>query len=182
MSHKTWQPFFVLSKFNRSGFTLLELLVVVAIIGLLATLSILALNNARMLARDARRKADLRQIRTALEMYYDVNDKYPRAGGCSYGTNCYIYSTNAGNWFAALSPYLAKAPRDPINNIAGPWYDGQYSYIYGNVSADGQIFDLAAQLENKNDPDRCEIKKYILNWTKGVWCGIYSKQLYTNTP
>ncbi|MFZ2310023.1 MAG: prepilin-type N-terminal cleavage/methylation domain-containing protein [Patescibacteria group bacterium] len=64
-------------KKNQQGFTLIELLVVVAIIGLLATLSIVALNNARARARDARRVADVKQIQTALELYYNDYGIYP---------------------------------------------------------------------------------------------------------
>ena len=62
---------------NKQGFTLIELLVVIAIIGLLSTLSILALNQARARARDAKRVADVKQIQTALEMYFNDNNKYP---------------------------------------------------------------------------------------------------------
>jgi prepilin-type N-terminal cleavage/methylation domain-containing protein len=64
-------------KKNRKGFTLIELLVVIAIIGILSTLSVLALNSARARARDAKRISDIRQITTALEMYYNLNDNYP---------------------------------------------------------------------------------------------------------
>jgi type II secretion system protein G len=62
---------------NKKGFTLIELLVVIAIIGLLSTLSVVALNNARARARDARRVADIKQIQTALELYFNANNKYP---------------------------------------------------------------------------------------------------------
>jgi prepilin-type N-terminal cleavage/methylation domain-containing protein len=62
---------------NRNGFTLIELLVVIAIIGLLATLSIIALNNARAKSRDAKRVADVRQMQTALELYYNDVQSYP---------------------------------------------------------------------------------------------------------
>ena len=145
---------------NRGGFTLIELLVVIAIIGLLSTISIIALNDARLRARDARRKADLKQIRLALEMYYDANGLYPPAGVCAYGSNCYIYSTSGASWFPALAPYLSKAPLDPKNNAGGPWHTGNFSYSYGNVRADGQGFDLVGQLENHNDPDRCQLRHY----------------------
>jgi len=64
-------------KKNQQGFTLIELLVVIAIIGLLSTLSIVALNQARARSRDARRLADVKQIQTALEMYYNDKNTYP---------------------------------------------------------------------------------------------------------
>ncbi len=60
-------------KKTNKGFTLIELLVVIAIIGLLATLSVVALNNARERARDSRRVSDVKQIQTALELYYNAN-------------------------------------------------------------------------------------------------------------
>ncbi|HQB76688.1 MAG TPA: prepilin-type N-terminal cleavage/methylation domain-containing protein, partial [bacterium] len=65
----------------RKGFTLIELLVVIAIIALLSTLSVVALNNARVKSRDARRLSDIKQIRTALEMYFNQNNSYPIDGG-----------------------------------------------------------------------------------------------------
>jgi prepilin-type N-terminal cleavage/methylation domain-containing protein len=64
-------------KNNKKGFTLIELLVVIAIIGLLATLSIIALNSAQAKARDVKRLSDVREIRTALEMYFASENSYP---------------------------------------------------------------------------------------------------------
>jgi len=62
---------------NKKGFTLIELLVVIAIIGLLSTLAIVALNSARQKSRDAKRVADIKQIQTALEIYYNDEFEYP---------------------------------------------------------------------------------------------------------
>jgi len=59
------------------GFTLIELLVVIAIIGLLSTLAVVALNSARQKARDAKRVADIKQVQTALELFYNDNSGYP---------------------------------------------------------------------------------------------------------
>lgn len=55
----------------KKGFTLIELLVVVAIIGLLASIVVVALGTARQGGRNARAVADLRQIQTAFELFYD---------------------------------------------------------------------------------------------------------------
>ena len=88
---------------KKKGFTLIELLVVVAIIGLLATLSIVALNNARARARDAKRVADVKQIQTALELYYNDQGAYPTGG--SLGTS-----------IATGSPvitYMSQVPTPP---------------------------------------------------------------------
>jgi len=85
---------------NKKGFTLIELLVVVAIIGLLATLSIVALNNARARARDAKRVADVKQVQTALELYYNDNGAYPASvsflvGNAGIATNSIVYMNQA---------------------------------------------------------------------------------------
>ena len=71
---------------NQSGFTLIELLVVIAIIGLLSTLSVVALNNARSRARDARRISDVRQMQTALELYFNDQGIYPAGNPIASGT------------------------------------------------------------------------------------------------
>ncbi len=59
------------------AFTLVELLVAVSIIGLLASIVIASLNNSRQKARDSRRVADIREIRSALELYYTDVREYP---------------------------------------------------------------------------------------------------------
>lgn len=64
---------------NNKGFTLIEMLVVVAIIGLLSSTILVGLSGARSKARDARRISDLRQIQTGLENYYvENNQSYPQ--------------------------------------------------------------------------------------------------------
>ncbi len=69
----------LLRKNNKPAFTLIELLVVIAIIGLLATLSVVALSNSRARARDSRRVSDIKQIHTALELYFNSNNEYPNS-------------------------------------------------------------------------------------------------------
>jgi len=105
---------------KKKGFTLIELLVVIAIIGILATLAVVALQQARKNARDAKRIADVRQMQTALELFFNDNQYYPNAavvnnaggsiatggvtymniipsaptpadGTCNGGTNAYTY-------------------------------------------------------------------------------------------
>ena len=91
-------------KKNQQGFTLIELLVVIAIIGLLSTLSIVALNQARARSRDARRIADVKQIQTALEMYYNDLGKYPLDADIVAGSS--ISSSSV--------VYMAIIPKPPL--------------------------------------------------------------------
>lgn len=64
---------------GQRGFTLIELLVVIAIIGILAAVVLVSLNSARQKSRDARRVTDIRQIATAMELFYNDNNRYPTA-------------------------------------------------------------------------------------------------------
>jgi type II secretion system protein G len=104
------------TKHRSRGFTLIELLVVVAIIGMLASVVLASLGSARAKARDTRRLADIRQVQTALELYYSSNSsRYP--------------STGTGNYLANVSglapTYIAALPKDPVYS-AGAENDYQY--------------------------------------------------------
>ncbi len=62
---------------NKKGFTLIEMLVVVAIIGLLSSVVVIGVGTARQNARDARRIADIRQIQSIVESYNLMHGSYP---------------------------------------------------------------------------------------------------------
>ncbi len=118
-----------------SGFTLVELLVVVAIIGLIASLSLVAFNLTRSKSRDTRRRADLKQIQNMLELYYDKNNTYPTTS--SYSENnvsgwdaSYIDGDNDGYFFAdflTTDGIIQNVPLDPLNNASH-----HYRYYYYN--------------------------------------------------
>jgi len=111
---------------NKKGFTLIELLVVIAIIGLLSTMSVLALNQARARARDAKRISDVKQIQTALELYYNEEGQYPT----TVTTGGTIQST-AGN------VYLASVPTPPTPTDGSACPGTQPSYTYDKQTATG---------------------------------------------
>lgn len=167
------------------GFTLIELLVVIAIIALLSSVVVASLSTARMKARDAKRIADLGQIKLALEMHYDAKGYYPGIkhstwnAFCLQNTYCWdtrgFMSTNEPDWqnfFGEdLKPYIAKLPIDPINTKSCYITDTTkpcYIYSYGDVGRDTypHAYDLFTQLETPDHPQSCEFQKY--RWGKGV--------------
>jgi len=121
---------------KQKGFTLIELLVVIAIIGLLSTLAVVALNNARQKSRDARRVADIKQIQTAFELYYnDVGDYpgTPAAAVCGAAAGdtggCVLSETNGIAATGAGTTYMNKIPLDPDNSTHYNYtYDGSNTY------------------------------------------------------
>jgi prepilin-type N-terminal cleavage/methylation domain-containing protein len=64
---------------NKKGFTLIELLVTIFVIGFLLTVAFIAFENARSKVRDAKRVANIDQIRKALDLYFNSQEKYPIA-------------------------------------------------------------------------------------------------------
>ena len=101
----------------RQGFTLIELLVVMTIIGVVSGLGYVNFDNAQDKARDARRKEDLKAIKTALVSYYQDHDAYPplcdplQPPPCAKGAA--FISNTTGDWILNLTPYIQKLPKDP---------------------------------------------------------------------
>lgn len=123
---------------GKKGFTLIELLVVIAIIGLLSTFAVIALGSARTKARDAKRLSDLKQVQTALELYYTDNGAYPTsAQALTLGTgSATCLDDDATGWDSTCtSPYMGLVPKDP----------GSTSYQY--TSANGTTYAITATLE-----------------------------------
>ena len=122
-------------KKKSSGFTLIELLVVVAIISLLSSVVLASLNSARLKARDTRRKEDLYQLRTAIELYYNTNGSYPSTGATipswrgalSYGS----YGTGSTGYIPGVVPnYIAVLPLDPKGTLDGYLYTFLYTFKF----------------------------------------------------
>ncbi len=133
---------------SSRGFTLIELLVVIAIIGLLSSVVLASLNRARSKARDARRIQDIKQLMTALELYYDTNGRYPRSTSCGGVAPapagwCNSIQTYAnGHWIkdsgatGVLAPFIAADPVDPKPATTpnwGPLNGGTYYYYSTGV-------------------------------------------------
>lgn len=113
---------------QNQGFTLIELTVVISIIGLFASVILVALNSARLKARDGRRVADMHQIVTALDIYYQNHAYYPDPSGLIHAPafdpsadGCNGWNVSSGSNF--LTPLItdrimSRAPKDPLNSGA----------------------------------------------------------------
>ncbi|MFA7050278.1 MAG: prepilin-type N-terminal cleavage/methylation domain-containing protein [Patescibacteria group bacterium] len=118
-------------KTKERGFTLIELLVVIAIIGILATLAVVALQQARSRARDSKRMADMKQVQTALELFFNENGRYPTTEEWNSGT---IVSSASQETFMHSIP-SAPTPADGDCTSAS----NAYAYV---PSASGDTYTI----------------------------------------
>ena len=114
---------------KQKGFTLIEILVTVSIIALLTSIGLVSYASFNRQARDAKRKADIEQIRGALELYRSDEGTYPLTADFLFGSSL-TEGTNT---------YLSKIPQDPQNSSSGR------KYYY---TSDGTDYTVAAALES----------------------------------
>ncbi len=136
-------------KDRKKGFTLIELLVVIVIIGVLATVILVSLGNARKKARDARRLQDMKQIETALNMYYDTYGYFP----ANSDNDCGGWDTGYNGGPASSDPFIsplqtaglfARTPGDAVTTGSCQGYR-YYRYSAGTggcSSSRGAFFVL----------------------------------------
>jgi len=111
----------------RGGFTLLELLIVIAIIGLIATFAAFSFQSSRLRSRDTKRVADLTQVQKALELGFNQGNGYPIAassvnlGDASHSALCgkdatigFVEDTSAANCDTDKI-YMGLIPSDPLS-------------------------------------------------------------------
>lgn len=113
---------------RKNAFTLIELLIVIAIIGVLAAVVLIAINPARRMAqaRDSGRKSDIGQMATALQAYFTTNSSYPAGSGAPGGLTALTASGD-----------LKTITKDPTG--------GEYTYTVqdaGTSTAESAVYDI----------------------------------------
>lgn len=188
---------------KKRGFTIVELLIVIVVVGILAAISIVAYSGIQGKARDAQRLQDIKTIQKALELYKTQYGNYPVAMG----------TPNASGWETSLSgsfiPSLkssgvvSSVPVDPKNSVTSTsvvnlrpsttnnqsnnqWYYFYYRYSAGEFGADvscGAYYVLGVtRLDgvavDQQHPDSPGFSTTTTNWSPSH--GSYVTGRYTN--
>jgi prepilin-type N-terminal cleavage/methylation domain-containing protein len=122
---------------GTKGFTLVELLIAIGVIGILSSIVIAATGPSRMAARDNKRVADLKTIQLGLALYFDHYRVYPTAG------------EGTAKLAANDQRFLPAIPTDPKTNAA-------YEYLPSNSN---RSYCLGATLEGRvpGDSSSCSL-------------------------
>lgn len=132
-------------KKESRGFTLIEILIAIAIVAILVTFMMPNFIGIRIRARDTRRKSDLSQIQKALELYKsDQNPPAYPATGFFNSALCGICWSSTANCGGNI--YMRNVPCDPQSAAPTP-------YIFTRDPDDSLKYSLSACLENASDPD-----------------------------
>lgn len=136
---------FTRKHWREQGFTLVEILVVMVIIGILASLIAGNFVGTRLKARDSKRKNDINQVKSSLEAFYNDHHAYPPAdanGNITYNNVVVTWGTDP-LVDANGTVYMATLPDDPVSTM-------KYVYVTDDSEQKYQIF---AHLENTNNSD-----------------------------
>lgn len=121
---------------QNSGFTIVELLIVISIIAILSSIGMTIYQSVNVKARDGIRKQDLNTLATTLEIYFQNKSQYPKVTTCET-------DPETSTFYQAIKGYISQGvPKDPTT---------QEAYCY--LSQDGLDYSICAKLENTSDPD-----------------------------
>lgn len=113
---------------SEKGFTLVELMIVITVIAILATIGVVSFTRVQAQTRDTKRKADLRALSTALQAHFTEKNAYPTVNGAPGG-------------LTGLTPtYIPSLPTPPLTSL-------QTNYTY-NVNTSNQ-YTLCALMETQ---------------------------------
>lgn len=135
----------------KKGFTLVELLVVITILGILSSIGLNSFTSSQKKARDAQRKTNLKQIADALETYYNDKGEYPADDDAGSINGCGEDAEETCVWGASSfqntttgTVYMIQLPQDSTLGLS------YYYESFTNAGVNNQ-YQLYARLENTQD-------------------------------
>lgn len=162
-----------MAKTKLNGFTLVEVLVVIATIGLLSVVAVVSFSGARLRSRDSKRVAYVKQVSSALELYYLQNGYYPTT------------LTSGQNLVAGTTTYLNPVPSNPTPRTDGSCPNQNFVY---NVKSGNQEYDFKFCLGGATssypsgtnvisqggtvDQNRPDTVSGLLLWLKADWLNL----------
>lgn len=157
-------------RIGSKGFTLIELLFVIAIIGLLSAIGTVSYESASRQSRDVKRVSDIKQVQTAIEIFFENHSYYPFDG--APGIDGSILETETGTLSLSdagfsIQPsgrvYMLKIPKNPAPNGT--------PYLYRSIYRDGR---------DCNSRDSCDA--YVLLFTLEGEMGALQPGPHAATP
>ena len=122
------------SKLKQQGFTIVELLIVIVVIGILAALVITTFTGIQQKARNTERTTDVNAIQGQVEAYYAVSGKYPTLANVNDST---FRSTN----MKGLDPEALKDPKGSAQTLVGTAAANSYAYSATPAACDNSTTD-----------------------------------------
>ena len=158
---------------NQSGFTLLELMVVITIIGLLSTVVLAVMSSSRATARDVTRVQAVKELQKSLELYRNINvNNYPCSTAmpacANGGAEVFVNGSTRNAFFdAAISTYY-RANNETVSLAAGWLTNGSIQYRTGGTTAAPNLGSYTLLLRREQDvklPDGSTL-------TSGTQCAV----------
>ncbi len=123
-------------KLKQQGFTIVELLIVIVVIGILAALVITTFTGIQQKARNTERETDIKALQSQIEAYYAQNSKYPTLANVND-------STFRSASMKGLDAEALKDPKGSAQTLVGAAASGSYAYVVTPSGCDNSTTDCS---------------------------------------